>query len=101
MINEPTASVFILRQDWLGRLELNGTFMTNRAPPPSQAGFAVSAIRCGLSLPPVAAGLVAVFEAHYDRDDHGPDALMEPSEALLAWWTGHRQEVQDAFTAGA
>jgi homoserine kinase type II len=44
---------------------------------------------------------VAVFEFHYDRDDHGPDALMEPSEALLAWWTGHRQEVQDAFTAGA
>jgi homoserine kinase type II len=42
-----------------------------------------------------------VFEFHYDRDDHGPDALMEPGEALLAWWTGHRQEVQDAFAAGA
>jgi homoserine kinase type II len=42
-----------------------------------------------------------VFEFHYDRDDHGPDLLMEPGEALLAWWTGHREEVQDAFAAGA
>jgi homoserine kinase type II len=42
-----------------------------------------------------------VFEFHYDRDDHGPDGLMEPGEALLAWWTGCRQDVQDAFAAGA
>ncbi|WP_246645422.1 phosphotransferase [Nonomuraea ceibae] len=42
-----------------------------------------------------------IFEFHYDRDDHGPDSLMAPSERLLAWWTEHRQEVEQAFAAGA
>ncbi len=42
-----------------------------------------------------------MFEFHYDRGDHGPDALMEPSERLLAWWTDQRDEVQAAFAAGA
>ncbi|MGP4029679.1 phosphotransferase [Actinomadura sp. 3N407] len=41
-----------------------------------------------------------IFEFHYDRSDHGPDGLMEPSEALLAWWTDRRQDVQEAFAAG-
>ncbi|SEH01764.1 homoserine kinase type II [Nonomuraea solani] len=41
-----------------------------------------------------------IFEFHYDRDDHGPDSLMAPSERLLAWWTDHRQEVEHAFAAG-
>ncbi|TDE32145.1 phosphotransferase [Actinomadura sp. 6K520] len=42
-----------------------------------------------------------IFEFHYDRADHGPDALLEPSERLLAWWTDRRQEVQEAYAAGA
>jgi hypothetical protein len=42
-----------------------------------------------------------IFEFHYDRADHGPDALLEPSERLQAWWTGHRHDVQDAFAVGA
>jgi hypothetical protein len=33
--------------------------------------------------------------------DHGPDALLEPSERLLVWWTGHCQDVQEAFAVGA
>ena len=35
-----------------------------------------------------------VFEFNYDRDDHGQDPLMEPCEALLAWWTACRQDVK-------
>lgn len=42
-----------------------------------------------------------VFEFHYDRADHGPDELLEPSERLLAWWTERRRDVQEAFAAGA
>jgi hypothetical protein len=42
-----------------------------------------------------------IFELHYDRGDHGPDPLMVPSEELLAWWTDHRDQVQQAFAAGA
>jgi Ser/Thr protein kinase RdoA (MazF antagonist) len=42
-----------------------------------------------------------IFEFHYDRADHGPDALLEPSERLLAWWTQHRHSVQEAFAVGA
>jgi homoserine kinase type II len=34
-------------------------------------------------------------------DDHGPDSLMAPSERLLAWWTDRRQDVEQAFAAGA
>lgn len=42
-----------------------------------------------------------IFEFHYDRDDRGPDSLMEPSERLLAWWTDRREVVQHAFAAGS
>lgn len=42
-----------------------------------------------------------IFEFHYDRDDHGPDSLMAPSEGLLTWWTDHREDVEQAFAAGA
>jgi homoserine kinase type II len=42
-----------------------------------------------------------IFEFHYDRADHGPDELLEPSERLLAWWTDRRQDVQEAFAVGA
>lgn len=42
-----------------------------------------------------------IFEFHYDRGDHGPDPLMEPSETLLGWWTERRHQVQEAFAAGA
>ncbi|WP_196455250.1 phosphotransferase [Planomonospora sp. ID82291] len=42
-----------------------------------------------------------ILEFHYDRDDHGPDSLMEPSERLLTWWTDRRGEVEQAFAAGA
>ncbi|MGI5292814.1 phosphotransferase [Nonomuraea polychroma] len=38
---------------------------------------------------------------HYDRGDHGPDALFAPAERLLRWWTGRREEVLAAFTAVA
>lgn len=38
-----------------------------------------------------------VLEFHYDRDDHSCDDLWGPGESLLEWWTGHRDEVQDAF----
>jgi hypothetical protein len=41
-----------------------------------------------------------VFEFHYGRDDHGPDALMEPGKALLAWWTGHRRECRTRSQPG-
>lgn len=41
-----------------------------------------------------------IFEFHYDRADHSPDALLEPSEQLLTWWTDHRRDVQEAFAAG-
>src|SRR6266568_3118355 len=36
---------------------------------------------------------------HYDRDDHGCDDLLLSGEALLHWWTAHRSDVCDAFTA--
>jgi homoserine kinase type II len=42
-----------------------------------------------------------IFEFHYDRDDHGPDSLMAPSEQLLVWWTDRRDDVQQAFASGA
>ncbi len=42
-----------------------------------------------------------IFEFHYDRDDHGPDSLMAPSERLLAWWTDRREDVEQAFATGA
>ncbi|MYW02314.1 phosphotransferase [Streptomyces sp. SID3343] len=42
-----------------------------------------------------------IAEFHYYRDDHGPDSLMLPSEQLLAWWTDHRDDVAQAFAAGA
>jgi Ser/Thr protein kinase RdoA (MazF antagonist) len=35
---------------------------------------------------------------HYDRDDHGPDALWVSGERLLTWWTDRRAEVLAAFT---
>jgi hypothetical protein len=41
-----------------------------------------------------------IFEFHYDRADHGPDELLEPSERLLAWWSDHRRDVQEAFAVG-
>ncbi|SDI48277.1 homoserine kinase type II [Sinosporangium album] len=42
-----------------------------------------------------------IFEFHYDRGDHGPDSLMAVSEELLAWWTDRRDDVEEAFSAGA
>jgi hypothetical protein len=42
-----------------------------------------------------------IFEFHYDRSDCGPDSLMAPCERLLAWWTGCRKDVEQAFAAGA
>jgi Ser/Thr protein kinase RdoA (MazF antagonist) len=38
---------------------------------------------------------------HYDKADHGCDDLWTSGEALLAWWSGHRDLVQDAFTGRA
>ncbi|MEV7971157.1 phosphotransferase [Sphaerisporangium sp. NPDC088356] len=37
---------------------------------------------------------------HYDKDDHGPDALWVSGERLLGWWSEHLDEVQAAFQAG-
>jgi homoserine kinase type II len=41
-----------------------------------------------------------IFEFHYDRGDRGPDALLVPSERLLAWWSDRRGEVERASAAG-
>lgn len=35
---------------------------------------------------------------HYDKDDHGPDVLWTSGKRLLEWWSGHRDEVRNAFT---
>ena len=37
---------------------------------------------------------------HYDKNDHGPDALWESGERLLEWWTADREAVRAALTAG-
>jgi hypothetical protein len=42
-----------------------------------------------------------IFEFRYDRADHRPGELVEPSERLPAWWTDHRSDVQEAFAVGA
>ncbi|MFF2353380.1 phosphotransferase [Kitasatospora sp. NPDC058115] len=34
---------------------------------------------------------------HYDRADHSCDHLFLPAERFLAWWTGRREAVQEAF----
>ncbi|TDC97313.1 hypothetical protein E1285_03960 [Actinomadura sp. 7K507] len=36
---------------------------------------------------------------HYDKADHGPDALWVSGERLLEWWSERLDEVQDAFQA--
>ncbi|GII78438.1 hypothetical protein Sru01_34200 [Sphaerisporangium rufum] len=37
---------------------------------------------------------------HYDKGDHGPDALWASGERLLDWWSERLDEVVDAFQAG-
>ncbi|MDG4834874.1 phosphotransferase [Solwaraspora sp. WMMD1047] len=39
------------------------------------------------------------LDFHYDRGDHSCDPLFLTSEAFLGWWTEHRAEVEDAFSA--
>lgn len=40
-----------------------------------------------------------VLELHYDRRDHNCDDLWGPGELLLDWWSGHRDDVRDAFAS--
>lgn len=39
------------------------------------------------------------LEFHYDRGDHSCDHLFLSASRFLDWWTGHLDEVQQAFAA--
>jgi homoserine kinase type II len=42
-----------------------------------------------------------ILEFHYDRDDRSCDHLYDTSCRVLEWWTVRRDEVAEAFAAGA
>lgn len=38
------------------------------------------------------------LDYHYNQGNHGAADLVVPTERMLAWWSGHRDEVAAAFT---